>query len=189
MYGSTVHDLAPVSEMRLAGYPEPRIEPEVALHLARTPHAAMSPGELITCIDWVAPAFEVVFSIFPGWRFAAADAVAAYGVHAGLYLGPRVHIGAAPEEWVERLAAFTVTLRSEQGVVRSGHARNVLGSPLRSLAFLLQEIGNDPAASGLGAGEIVTTGTLTEAMPVATGDCWTADFTGIGFAPIRLRFT
>lgn len=61
------------------GLPEARIEPEIILHLASAPRPGMSEGELLGCIDWIAHGFEIVHSIFPGWTFTAADAVAAYG--------------------------------------------------------------------------------------------------------------
>jgi 2-oxo-3-hexenedioate decarboxylase len=90
MFDSTVHDLTTVGEVfALVDLPEPRIEPEIVLHLASTPRADMSEHELIGCVDWVAHGFEIVHSIFPGWTFAAADAVAAYGVHSALLLGDR----------------------------------------------------------------------------------------------------
>jgi len=38
------------------------------------------------------------------------------------------------------------------------------------------------------AGEIVTTGTLTKAMPIAPGETWTATPKGIGLDAVRLRF-
>ena len=72
----------------LRGFPEPLIEPEIVLHLARAPDHGMDEAALLGCIDWVAHGFEVVASPFPGWSFGAADAAAAFGVHAGLRIGP-----------------------------------------------------------------------------------------------------
>ena len=40
----------------------------------------------------------------------------------------------------------------------------------------------------LAAGEIVTTGTLTLAHPVAPGETWTAGLTGVALEPLRVRF-
>lgn len=188
VYDTTVHDLGPADTFSLAGLPEPRIEPELALHIARAPTPGMTAAELATCVDWVAPAFEVVFSIFPGWKFAAADAVAAYGVHAALYLGQRRDITSDPAAAAKLLAGFDVEMTSGAGVSRKGHARNVLGSPLESLRYLVEEIARTTGAEPLRAGEVVTTGTLTEAMPLAPGDVWQTTFTGIDLAPIRLAF-
>lgn len=188
MYDTTVHDLGAADVFALAGLPEPRIEPEIALHLAQAPSAGMIEAELIGCIDWIAPAFEVVYSIFPGWKFAAADAVAAFGVHAALYLGERRDVTADRARWAAALAGFDVEMGNTAGVTRTGHARNVLGSPLRSLGFLIDELARIPGCEPLRAGEIVTTGTLTEAMPISPGDVWSTRFAGADLAPLRLAF-
>ncbi|KAB2911891.1 MAG: hydratase [Hyphomicrobiaceae bacterium] len=188
MFDSTVHDLAADSgTFALAGFPEPRIEPEIALHLARAPRVGMSESELLECIDWVAHGFEIVHSIFPGWQFTAADAVAAYGVHSGLLLGERHDVSAARAQWAEMLSGFSVELVGDDGARRSGHAANVLGGPLTALRFLVEELARYQASRPLGAGEIVTTGTLTEAMPAVAGQTWSTELRGIGMRGVRLR--
>jgi hypothetical protein len=47
----------------------------------------------------------------------------------------------------------------------------------------------DPVNPPLAAGEIVSTGTLTKAMPVFPGETWTAAPKGIALDAIRLGFT
>jgi 2-oxo-3-hexenedioate decarboxylase len=188
IFDSTVHDLAAVSEIfALAGLPEPRVEPEIVLHVASSPHAGMSEDELIACIDWVAHGFEIVHSVFPGWTFAAVDAVAAYGVHGALLLGDRHPISEQLTDWREALSGFSVELVRDDGLRRSGHARHVLGGPLRALGFLVEELARYPASKPLGAGEIVTTGTLTEAMPAIAGQTWNTQLVGIDIRGLRLR--
>ncbi len=184
MYDSTVHDAADAA-FPLTGLCEPRIEPEVVLHLAKAPRAGMSDADLLSCVDWIAPGYEIVHSIFPGWKFTPADAVAAYGFHGALLLGAKREVDG---EWLAKLSSFSVDLTSDSGVSRAGHARNVLGSPLKSLGRMLEEIDRYPACETLRAGEIVTTGTLTEAMPIAPGETWTTRFDGIGLEPLRVRF-
>ena len=46
----------------------------------------------------------------------------------------------------------------------------------------------DPVNPPLAAGEIVTTGTLTRAFPVAAGEEWTTPLTGIPLEGARLGF-
>jgi 2-keto-4-pentenoate hydratase len=189
LFDGTVHDLTAVNEIfPLAGLPEPRVEPEIVLHLASAPHAGMSEDELIACVDWVAHGFEIVHSVFPGWAFAAVDAVAAYGVHGALLLGDRHPISESRTYWREALSGFSVELVRDDGLTRSGHARHVLGGPLTALGFLVEELARYPASEPLGAGEIVTTGTLTEAMPAVAGHSWTTHFVGIGLRGLRLQF-
>jgi 2-oxo-3-hexenedioate decarboxylase len=179
MFDSTVKDqAADDGAFALGNLPEPRIEPEIVLHLARAPQAGMDEDELIRCIDWVAHGFEIVSSIFAGWTFTAADAVAAYGVHSALLIGNRHDIASKPEQWAEALSNFSVTLVGDHGVSRHGHARNVLGGPLQALRFLVEELARFPECEPLRAGETVTTGTLTEAMPIAAGETWSTELSG-----------
>ena len=77
---------------------------------------------------------------------------------------------------------------SDRGESRDGRAQDVLGGPLNALKFLVEEIARFPVSEPLHAGEIVTTGTLTEAMPAVRGVTWTARFTGINLSPLRVRF-
>ena len=96
IYDSTVSDLKrdAALEVSLKGLAEPRIEPEIMFGLAAAPSPAMDERSLIGCIAWVAHGFEIVQSIFPGWKFAPPDAVIVDGHHAALLIGPRNETGA-----------------------------------------------------------------------------------------------
>jgi 2-oxo-3-hexenedioate decarboxylase len=63
-----------------------------------------------------------------------------------------------------------------------------LGGPLSALRHLVALLARDPINPPLAAGEIVTTGTLTRALPIAPGEIWTTALTGVGLAPLRVRF-
>ncbi|MCZ7660388.1 MAG: hydratase [Xanthobacteraceae bacterium] len=187
VFDRTVHDASSgTSACTLDGFPEPRIEPELVLHLATAPSAGMDEAELISCIDWVAPGFEIVHSIFPGWRFSAADAAAAFGVHAALFAGQRRDVTADRTQWARALSQCEVEMSNDRGRSRHGCGENVLGGPLQALRFLVDEIARYPACEPLRAGELVTTGTLTEAMPAVAGETWTSRFTGIDLPPLSL---
>src|SRR5882762_6873946 len=180
MFDKTVIDLAAIDqEFALASLPEPRIEPEIVLHLASAPQIGMSEYELIHCVDWLAHGFEIVYSIFPGWVFFAEDAVAAYGVHGALLLGDRHPVSSDHAEWQEALSNFTIELTGNDGTSVQGSGRNVLGSPLKALRFLVEELARFPACEPLRPGELVTTGTLTEAMPAIPGQNWATKLAGI----------
>lgn len=188
MFDTTVRDLATSGAFALAGSCAPRIEPEIVLHLANAPRIGMSEAELAGCIDWVAHGFEIVDAIFPNWSFAASDAVAGYGVHAALLMGAKRTITDNRAQWAAQLASFTITLRSSDGVTRTGTGANVLDSPLTALKFLVEEIARYPQSQPLQAGEIITTGTLTDAMPVAAGQTWATELAGIPLDGIRVDF-
>src|SRR5258707_6354594 len=89
MFDTTVRELGASGALALTGTCAPRIEPEVILHLATAPRPGMTETELAGCVDWIAHGYEIVDAIFPNWSFTASDAVAGYGVHAALLMGPQ----------------------------------------------------------------------------------------------------
>jgi 2-keto-4-pentenoate hydratase len=127
------HDLAEVETLPLALFPEPRIEPEIIFSLAAAPSAEMDDAALSSCIGWVALGFEIVQSIFPGWKFSAADTVAANGLHGALLVGPRHPFAPRAAEWLAALSTFEIELGCGGRTVDRGQAANVLGSPLSAL--------------------------------------------------------
>ncbi len=64
----------------------------------------------------------------------------------------------------------------------------MLGGPLRALAHLAGLLAQDPHNPPLQAGEIVTTGTLTRAFPVAPGERWHTVLSGIGLEGLSVGF-
>jgi 2-oxo-3-hexenedioate decarboxylase len=57
-----------------------------------------------------------------------------------------------------------------------GTGANVLDSPLLALHHFLQELRACPGATDLKAGDVVTTGTWTDALAIAPGEHWSAQF-------------
>ena len=189
VFDRTVHDLATVEALPLTPFSEPRIEPEIVFGLAAAPSAQMDETALMSCIAWVALGFEIVQSIFPGWKFSAADTVAANGVHGALLIGPRHPFAPRAAEWQRTLSAFEIDLNCDEQLIDRGQADNVLGGPLSALRHLVGLLAPDPVNPPLAAGEIVSTGTLTRAMPVTSGEAWTAAPKGIALDAIELRFS
>ncbi len=190
MYATTLQETEGNAALDLAPYLEPRIEPEIAFGLARAPEPGMDEAALLSCIGWVAHGFEIVHSMFPGWRFAAADTVAAFALHGAYRLGPRRPIAEAPEEgWLSALAHFEITLRRDGAVVDRGQAENVLGGPLSALRHLNDLLAEDKHNPPLEAGEIITTGTVTRAFPVAPGEAWQTEIHGLALPGLAIRFS
>jgi 2-oxo-3-hexenedioate decarboxylase len=190
IYDTTVYDLHdPTPASRLAWTLEPRIEPEIMFGLARTPAPGMDEKALLGCIEWAAHGFEIVESLFPGWVFEASDTVAGFGLHRTLFRGPRHNVQTDAEGWLKALSRFQIELLRNGGVAARGHARNVLGGPLQTLRHLMNILQSDPANPPLAAGEIVTTGTLTDALPIAGGERWSTALSGIGLEGAILDFT
>ena len=189
VYNRTVHNLAEIGDtFSLMGLAEPRIEPEIVFKLALAPAPGMDETALLACIDWVGHGFEIVQSIFPGWKFSAPDTVAAFGLHGALLIGPRHSIAAHAEDWSRTLSTFEIDLKRDGAVIDHGRARNVLGGPVSALRHLIDILEGDQVNPPLAAGEIITTGTLTRALPVSAGETWTTKLTGVAFDGIRVRF-
>jgi hypothetical protein len=112
VYDRTVRDApAPGDAFRLGELAEPRIEPEIVFGLAKAPAASMDAAALLDCIEWVAHGFEIVQSIFPGWKFAAADTVAAFGLHGAFLIAPR------RDQWLTTLTSFQIDLSCDGVIV------------------------------------------------------------------------
>ena len=89
---------------------------------------------------------------------------------------------------MRELSRFEIDLFRNGAHVDQGSAANVLDGPLLALRHLAETLAKDPLSPALAAGEIVTTGTLTRAFPVAAGEEWTTQLTGIPLEPARIRF-
>ncbi|HET8745055.1 MAG TPA: hydratase, partial [Ramlibacter sp.] len=83
-------------EIALAGTCQPRIEPECVFGLKATPPARATLDQLLACVEWIAPGFEIVQSHMKDWKFTAADTVADSGLHARLLVGRRMAIDPVP---------------------------------------------------------------------------------------------
>jgi 2-oxo-3-hexenedioate decarboxylase len=188
VYDSTVHDLSNTVALPLASFSEPRIEPEIVFGLARAPSPEMDETALLSCVDWVAHGFEIVQSIFPQWQFSAADTVAANGLHGALLIGPRHKVELHAAQWHGALSGFEIDLLCDGRVIDRGHSANVLDGPLSALRHLVGLLARDAVNPPLAAGEIVTSGTLTRAMPVKPGETWSTALHDIALDAIRLRF-
>ena len=184
----TTRELAKVQVVSLRDFCEPRIEPEIMFGLRAAPTPAMSEDALLDCIEWVALGYEIVQSIFPAWKFAAADTVAANGVHGALLTGARHPIAPRRSEWLRELSLFEVELHCYGKLVQRGGGALVLDSPLKALRHLVELLARDPLNPQLEAGEIVSTGTLTIAMPVNPGEQWTTKVSGMPLEEIGIRF-
>lgn len=189
MYDTTVVETTEgVAECAAAAFAEPRIEPEVAFRLGAEPRPDMDEAALLTCIDGVAHGFEVVQSVFPGWRFQAPDTVAAFGLHGCLH-----HRGFAAvddaADWLRGLSDFTIALLRDDEEVDRGVAANVLGGPLTALRHFVAARRDDPLARPLSAGDVVTTGTVTRAFPIAAGERWSTRIEGLPLPGLELAVT
>ena len=171
----------------LAQFAAPRLEPEIMFGFARTPAAGQSREELFDCIEWVAHGFEIVDTHFADWRFAAADTVADFALHGRLFVGPRVSAARFERARVaEELAAVEVVLSCDGRDVETGRADIVLDGPLHALRLWVDAMSAQPQRWPIVAGDIVTTGTITDAAPLRPGKRWQTRLSDPRFTPMTL---
>jgi 2-oxo-3-hexenedioate decarboxylase len=187
LYSTTSSPLAAAPAVETRWLAEPRIEPEIAFRFARPPRSGMHEAELLGCIDAVAHGFEIVQSVFPGWRFRAADTVAAFALHGRYRYGAYAPVDDKNRgAWFDALARFEITLFRDGLEVDRGHAENVLDGPLSALRHFVETLPRFPMSRGIEAGDIVTTGTLTRAFPVAAGERWSTALNGVPLQGVAL---
>lgn len=184
----TTHDLEDTPVQRVSDFAEPRIEPEIIFGLKKPPRPAMDEAGLLDCIDWISLGYEVVQSIYPNWKFAASDTIAANALHGTLLVGNRHPFAPRKAAWQNELATFRAELFCDGRTSQSGGGAFVLGSPLLALQYLVKLLADDPYNPPLCEGEIISTGTLTLAMPVKAGQTWTTEVHGIALENITLHF-
>lgn len=159
---------------------QPKVEAEVAFVLARTPSAKMlTTAELISCVDYVLPAIEIVDSRIEKWNIGFVDTVAD-NASSGLFV-----LGTRPVKLSDvdlRLCGMVLEKNGEPTSFGAGAA--CLGNPLHALGWLaakMEEVGRP-----LKAGDVVLSGALGPMVPVDPGDWIEARIEGIG--TVRVGF-
>jgi 2-oxo-3-hexenedioate decarboxylase len=175
------------ADIPIGPLPEPRIEPEVVLHFAAAPPAAADEAAILACVDWIAHGFEIVQCPFRDWKFKLADTVAANGLHGALVVGPPVPV-AGIADCARTLRELRLTLLRDGAPVAEGIGANALGSPLLAFAHFAGVLARLPQFAPVAAGEVVTTGTLTDAFPVKPGETWSARIEGIALPGLAVTF-
>jgi len=182
IWNTTVIECKGAGTVSLSRVCQPRIEPEAVFGFRSAPPEDAGLDDIFEALDWVAPGFEIVQSHMPDWTFVAPQTVADGGLHARLLVGQRVPIAdlASDAARLDRvLAGARVRLHRNGGLVEEGVGANVLDGPMRALSHFIAELRSCPGAVGLVAGDVVTTGTWTDAWPVQAGERWVARFDSV----------
>jgi 2-keto-4-pentenoate hydratase len=166
----------------------PKIEPEIVLAMKGVPAAEADAGAVLREVEWLSLGFEIIDCVYVDWKFEPPDFVAAYGLHAALFVGEPLMVtpGNIPM-LVEQLPKFTVTLSKNGEVVGEGTGRNALRSPALCVGELAVALARHPRAEPLRAGELVSSGTLTESKPIRVGEVWTASVEGMSLPSLTLK--
>lgn len=152
----------------------PMVEPEIALILKSTlPTEGVTPEMVREATDFAAASLEIVDTRFDTQQITIVDTVADNASSALFVLGK------------DRIDPFDIELETvECQLFRNGEQISegvgaaVLGSPYISAAWLANRLGAFGVA--LAAGDVVLPGSLTPFAPIAPGDTFSAEFSGIG---------
>lgn len=178
------------AQVSLAGTVSPRMEPEILFKLrSPVPVGCSDAEQLLRSAEWYAHSVEIVHSHFD-WKFKLADAAADWACHARLVIGEPQAIRAQDIPALARaLPAIKAALL--KGGVRQieGSGADVLGSPAYALGFLADLLAQQPFMQSLAAGEIVSTGTITDALPVRPGETWSTEITGLPVQNLTISYT
>lgn len=178
------------AEISLAGMVSPRMEPEILFKLrAPVPLGCKDAEQLLRSAEWYAHSVEIVHSHFD-WKFKLPDATADWACHARLVIGEPQAID---EENIPALARALPGIRAallKSGVKQiEGIGANVLGSPVYALAFLADLLAEQAFMQPLAAGEVISTGTLTDALPVKPGETWSTEISGLPLQNLTISYT
>ena len=159
------------------------IETEFGFRMARALPARPAPyslEEVTAAVGAALPALEIVDSRFEEWRkLTALEAIADDVLHSHWVHGAELADFRALD-----LAAQEVVTRVNGVEATRGVGANVLGSPLHALHWLAN--GLSQMGRGLAAGDLITTGCVTDILELAPGDSAEADFGPLG--SVRVDF-
>ena len=190
MYDDTVRH-APSNDATLSIAPlvAPKIEPEIVFRLRDVvPPGLTEPAAVLEAVEWIALGFEIIDCVYQDWKFQPADFVASYGLHAALIVGAPMAVDAASAPALaEALAAFKVQLLRNGEPAEQGGGRNSLRSPALCVAELATAISRRAGAEPLVAGDLISSGTLTESRLIAPGDAWSATVDGLELPDLTLH--
>lgn len=159
-------------------------EPEFAFRLGQGLPAGEGHYEIEQVAAAVAdlhPALEIVTSAFgQDWvDVGGAALIADNGAHGALLLGP------CCSDWRHLdLVTHAVALQVNGVEVGRGSGANALGNPLHALTWLANHLVDRGHA--LEAGELVTTGVVTDLAFLEAGDQAVADFDSLGQVAVRM---
>ncbi len=158
----------------IARFLQPRIEPEIAFVLK---HPLVGPGVTLAdaarAVDFALPALEIIDSRIRDWNISIVDTIADNASCGGVVLGHRPRLLSELD-----LTLAGCTLHHNGALAATGAGGAILGSPLNSLVWLANTLGNFGVE--LRENEVILPGSMTRSIPVASGDTVVSTVAGLG---------
>jgi len=192
VYDQTVHYFADSSStFSLAGTIAPKIEPEIVFKLKEPlTTGSQDAAAVLAASEWYALGFEIVDCVFPNWGFKPVDFVATVGFHIALLVGEPQKIEAANiPALVEQLETFKLKLSKNGKVVAEGAGKNVYGNPALCLGELAEAMARQAGSPTLVAGDVITSGTISDPQLILPGEEWVAEVSGLDLPILSAKFS
>jgi len=166
--------------IRTADLIQPRVEGEIAFILKEDLEGpGVTLADVIRCSEGVIPALEVIDSRIMDWKIKLPDTVADNASSARIVLGGKI----TPVLGLDlRTVGMVLEKNGEIAATAAGAA--VLGHPAQAVAWLANKLATYRIP--LAKGEVILSGSLTAAVPVAAGDFIRADFGPL--ADVKIKF-
>lgn len=160
---------------------QPKIEFEIAFVLKED---VQGPGvtaqQIIEATDYIVPAFEIIDSRIADWQIRFEDTVADNGSSAYAILG-----GKPTKLEAVDLETLGMNVLKNGRYVDHATGAAVMQNPINAVVWLANALGQYDIA--LNKGEFILSGALTAALPVESGDTFTADFAHIGKIDVTFK--
>lgn len=166
---------------------EPRVEAEIAF-VTKAPLTAdaLSPERILAATAYVAPAIEILDTRVirrdprSGRARTVVDTIADNAANAGVILGPPIHdLSTLDLRWIGAVVS------RDGEVEETGLGAGVLDDPLRSVAWLVKRLAS--YGDGIGAGQIILSGSFIRPVEAPPGSHIVADFGGFGSVECRFE--
>jgi 2-keto-4-pentenoate hydratase len=159
---------------------QPKVEAEIAFILRdRLRGPGVTREDVVRATDGVAPAIEVIDSRIRDWRITLADTIADMASSARIVIGGAVPLGDT------ELRSVSVVLERNGEEVATGLGSAVLDDPVLAVAWAANTLG--ALGETMDPGHVVMPGAMHAAVPVDSGDTFTARFDRLG--SVTVRFT
>jgi 2-oxo-3-hexenedioate decarboxylase len=159
--------------LRVAEHIQPRAEPEIVFIMAADlAGPAVTSGDVLAATRSVAVGVEILDSRYRDYRFSMADVVADNTSAGRFVIGPAIPVAGLD------LRLLGVVLEHNGQVVATAAGAAALGHPASAVAWLVRSLAAEN--EGLRAGDVVLSGGLTAAVPLAAGDVVTATADRLG---------